>query len=68
LKGLHAAAAAGTGDHPDHAIKYGDEEQGRDEAQHQNVHSAHSGGIHGCYEANHEGEADDSDDRAYDAV
>jgi hypothetical protein len=48
--GLDAAAAT-TGDHPDHAIKYGDEEQSRDEAQHQNVHSGHSAGVHGCYEA-----------------
>ena len=48
--GLDAAAAT-TGDHPDHAIEDGDEEQGRDEAQHQNVHSGHSAGVHGCYEA-----------------
>ena len=50
LFGLDAAAAT-TGDHPDHAIEDGDEEQGRDEAQHQNVHSGHSAGVHGCYEA-----------------
>jgi hypothetical protein len=48
--GLDAAAAT-TGDHPDHAIKDGDEEQSRDEAQHQNVHSGHSGSVHGSYEA-----------------